>query len=70
MDPFIVDFLDHLSTWDGVPRLDFYLDDLFSAGKNELVQWAGHVLMLGAIARAYTPGEKLDEIPVFVAIKA
>ena len=66
VDPFIVDFLDRLPAWDGVSRLDYYLDDLFSAGKSELVQWAGRVLLLGAITRAYEPGEKLDEIPVFV----
>ncbi len=66
VDAFIVDFLDALPPWEHVDRLDFYLDDLFNAGKSELVQWAGRVLLLGAIARAYHPGEKLDEIPVFV----
>ena len=66
VDAFIVDFLDYLPPWDRVDRLDFYLDDLFSAGKSELVQWGSRVLLLGAITRAYIPGAKLDETPVFV----
>ena len=51
--------------WDGVPRLNFLLDDLFEAGKSELVQWASRYAHLGSIQRTMEPGCQLDEFPVF-----
>ena len=31
-----------------------------------LAEWAGRFMVLGAIWRAYQPGEKLDEMPVLI----
>ena len=65
IDPF-VEWLNHRPDWDEHERLDTYLDDLFDAGTSPLVKWVGQFLFLGAVHRAYTPGAKLDEMPVLV----
>ena len=64
-DPFL-DWLNDRPAWDEYPRLDTYLDELFSAGNSPLVRWAGQFLFLGPVHRAYSPGAKLDEMPVLV----
>ena len=64
-DPFL-EWLNGRPEWDCHRRLDTYLDDLFSAGDSPLVRWAGQFLFLGPVHRAYTPGAKLDEMPVLV----
>ena len=64
-DPFL-DWLNDRPAWDEYPRLDTYLDELFSAGDSPLVRWAGQFLFLGPVHRAYSPGAKLDEMPVLV----
>ena len=64
-DPFL-DWLSDRPAWDESPRLDTYLDDLFSAGDSPLVRWAGQFLFLGPVHRAHIPGAKLDEMPVLV----
>ena len=64
-DPFL-DWLSDRPAWDKSPRLDTYLDDLFSAGDSALVRWAAQFLFLGPVHRAYTPGAMLAEMPVLV----
>ena len=48
VDPF-KEWLESLPPWDKEKRLDFYLDDLFSAGRLELVQWVGRYIFLGSL---------------------
>ena len=64
-DPFL-GWLHDRPAWDGRPRLDTYLDELFSAGTSPLVRWVGQFLFLGPVHRAHKPGAKLDEMPVLV----
>ena len=64
-DPFL-DWLNEHPEWDGSPRLDTYLDELFDAGDSPLVKWVGQFLFLGPVHRAFEPGAKLDEMPVLV----
>ena len=64
-DPFL-DWLNDRPAWDGVPRLDTYLDELFDAGESPLVKWVGQFLFLGPVHRAHTPGAQLAEMPVLV----
>ena len=66
VDPFHDYLVNHLSQseWDGTPRLDTLLIDLFGAKDDALTRWAGRYLPLAAIQRLDDPGCKLDEIPV------
>ena len=64
-DPFL-DWLNDRPEWDCQRRLDTYLDDLFFAGDDPLVKWVGQFLFLGPVHRAFSPGAKLDEMPVLV----
>ena len=63
-DPFL-DWLSDRLAWDESPRLDTYLDDLFSAGDSPLVRWGRSVFIFSRpVHRAHIPGAKLDEMPV------
>lgn len=62
-DPFL-DWLDTLPAWDGVPRIDGLLTDLFGADPSPLVKWASRYIGIGAVQRAFEPGAKLDEVPI------
>ena len=65
VDPFL-EWLDERPEWDKRERLDGYLDELFGAGRSQLVQWAGAFLFCGCVKRAYSPGAMLAEMPVLV----
>ena len=66
VDPFI-EWLEGLPSWDGTPRVEHVLSDLFEADSSSgLVTWASRHLFLGAIWRAYHPGCKLDEMVVLI----
>ena len=64
-DPFL-DYLEKLPEWDGVPRLNETLCNMFKAAWSPLVEWASQFIFLGAVQRTYEPGCKLDEIPVLI----
>ena len=64
-DPFR-DWLEALSPWDGRPRIDGLLTNLFGAEAEPLTQWASRYIGIGAIQRTYEPGCKLDEVPVLL----
>ena len=64
-DPFL-EWLNDRPEWDGAPRIDMYLDELFDAGNSPLVKWVAQFLILGPVHRAHAPGAKLDEMPVLV----
>lgn len=65
IDPFL-SWLQGLAPWDGVERVNTWLSDCFEAeGDPALVAWAARFVFLGAVWRAFAPGCKLDEMPVF-----
>ena len=64
-DPFLI-WLDDLPQWDRAPRIDRVLDDLFGVGSDDLTLWVMHAPIVGAIERAYTPGAKIDQMPVLI----
>ena len=66
VDPF-EEYLASRPPWDGEPRLDRLLCDLFGADGNDLlVAWAGTYIFLGVVQRTKRPGCKLREIPVLI----
>ena len=66
VDPFIL-WLEELPFWDGEPRIDMLLANLFAADETPLCRWASRFLTLGAVQRAHEPGCRLREIPVLYA---
>ena len=65
-DPFI-EWLESLPPWDNEARLPHWLGDVFKVDDAcKLTEWASLYIPLGAVWRAYTPGEKLDETPVLI----
>ena len=64
-DPFR-DWLEALPPWDGVPRIDGLLTDLFGAEDDPLTRWASRYIGIGALQRAFEPGCKIDEVPVLL----
>ena len=67
LDPF-QEWLESRPTWDGVHRLDRWLGECFSLQEPEspLPEWASQFVFLGAVWRAFKPGTKLDEMPVWI----
>ena len=65
VDPFI-SWLETLPEWDGQSRLAVWLMDVFEMAPSTLAAWAGRFMVMGPIARAYSPGRKLDEMPVLI----
>ena len=49
-----------LENWDGVPRLDNWLSTYVKASKNRYTKEVSRLVILGAIARVYNPGQKFD----------
>ena len=66
VDPFR-EWLEGLPTWDGEPRLDTWLSEVFVIKERlPLAKWAGRYMLLGAIARTFGPGTTMQEIPVLL----
>ena len=67
IDPF-KKWLDALPEWDGEKRLDCWLTRCFQIGDISpgLLRWASFSVLMGAVARTYTPGEKHDEMVILV----
>lgn len=61
----LTDWLDGLK-WDGVERLGYFFGDTFNVPKNGFTAFASKVFFLGAVARAYKPGCKVDTMPVLI----
>lgn len=64
-DPFL-EWIELLPDWDGVERVQGFLQKYFGAVDDELTRWAGRYLFVGPIQRAVKPGCELDEMPVLV----
>lgn len=59
----IRDWLDALD-WDGVPRVDHLFEEHYGASKGEYTRKVARNFMVGAVARIYKPGCKLDNMVV------
>ena len=61
-------WLEALPPWDGLPRLDTWLTELWDCGRNpeELLSWACRAPLLAAVQRQVNPGTKHDEIVIFL----
>ena len=66
VDPFL-EWLATLPAWDGTPRIEFILSDLFGAPDDDLSRWASRAPLVGAVQRARFPGSKIDESPILVS---
>ena len=65
VDP-VLEWIEALPAWDEIERLDYTLSDLYNIDRTPLTMWAARYLFVGVIQRAYDPGCKLDEFPVFI----
>ena len=67
-DPFITDYLDKLPEWDGIPRIESMLSEIFEIKKDEksIAELVGRCIMMGAIRRTYDPGSRHDECPILI----
>src|SRR6516164_2573983 len=61
-DP-VLDYLNGL-VWDGVPRIDTWLEKYLGAENNELNRAIGRKMLVAAVRRVRQPGCKFDYIPV------
>jgi hypothetical protein len=57
----IADYLNKL-TWDGNPRLDWWLVTYLGAPSNEYIRAVGPRWMISGVARIYVPGAKVDSV--------
>ena len=65
-DPFL-QWVEAQSAWDGTPRLDGWLSEVFETDPNcPLTAWAARFIFLGPVWRAFEPGTKMDEMPVLI----
>jgi len=65
-DPFL-EWLDGLPEWDGEPRLDTLLAEVFSGVEDsEFAAWVSRFPMLGCVQRSREPGCELREMPVLI----
>jgi len=50
---------------DGVRRLDTWLSEYLGADDTAYYREVGRIIMIGAVARIYDPGCKVDNVPIF-----
>ena len=69
VDPFL-EYLNALPKWDGVPRVDGWVERCWQIGPGEAnkasARWTGIHVFMGAVKRTLEPGTKLDVTPVLV----
>ncbi|EMW6317264.1 hypothetical protein AAFE33_002900 [Enterococcus faecalis] len=58
----IKEYLDHLSQWDGIDRVETLLIDYFDAIDNSYTRAVTRKMMVAAVARIYHPGTKFDSV--------
>lgn len=52
--------------WDGVPRLDRFLIDIFHCDDERYTEEVSRMIFYGGISRLYDPGCKFDYMPIFI----
>ena len=55
VDPFL-EWLSDLPPWDGIPRIEHILSDLFGCEDDDLTRWASRAPFVGCVQRAHCPG--------------
>lgn len=55
--------------WDGLPRLDTFIADVFTTPKDHYHAAVGRCFMVSMVARIYEPGCKVDTMPVFEGVQ-
>jgi predicted P-loop ATPase len=63
----VVDYLDGLEH-DGVDRMAAWLTNYLGAASTAYHQEVGRLMLIGAVARIYEPGCKLDTVPILEGI--
>jgi len=58
----IKEYLDNLSEWDGIDRVETLLVDYFGATDNSYTKAVTRKTMVAAVARIYHPGTKFDSV--------
>lgn len=58
----IKEYLDNLSDWDGIDRVETLLIDYFNAVDNSYTRAVTRKMMVAAVARIYHPGTKFDSV--------
>ncbi len=58
----IKEYLDNLSDWDGIDRVETLLIDYFNATDNSYTRAVTRKMMVAAVARIYHPGTKFDSV--------
>ncbi len=58
----ITKYLDGLETWDGVPRVETLFVDYMGAEDTEYARTVTKCILVAAVARAYRPGTKFDNM--------
>ncbi|HBK4875851.1 TPA: hypothetical protein LL569_003244 [Listeria monocytogenes] len=58
----IKEYLDNLSDWDGIDRVETLLIDFFNAVDNSYTRAVTRKMMVAAVARIYHPGTKFDSV--------
>lgn len=68
VDPFQVDYLDELPDWDGIPRVDFLLENCFDIQNEDIdiARFASRSIMMGMVGRTIEPGRKHDECVILI----
>jgi predicted P-loop ATPase len=56
-------YLDYLE-WDTIPRIGTWLHDYFGTEDNPYTRTVGRCMLVGAVARIYEPGCKVDNVPI------
>jgi len=62
----VVNWLDGLPAWDRIPRLDTWILKVVGCSDSVYHRAVGAKFIMALVARAYRPGCKCDDMPVFV----
>jgi predicted P-loop ATPase len=62
------DYLDDIK-WDGVGRLDGWIPKYLGAADTEYTRAVSRCTLIGAVARIFMPGAKVDHVPIFEGLQ-
>ena len=65
----VLDDLDSVGKWDGVPRLDEAFSKYFGVTNNDYTQTVSRCFFIGAVARARDPGCQCDSLPILEGLQ-
>lgn len=62
----VIDMLDGLPEWDGLPRIGSFLTSFLGAEDNDYTREVERLILNAALARTFDPGCKFDYMPVLI----